>query len=58
MAEINVINAAKSHKPFNPTSQQHKKFLQTNLEKINQLSRQYPYIHFDEERNYFAQTNG
>jgi hypothetical protein len=53
MKEINVINAAKSHKPFNPTSQQHKAFLQTNLERVNQLSRQYPYINFEEEKKYF-----
>ena len=54
MAAINVINAAKSHKPFNPTSQQHKKFLQTNLEKVNHLSSQYPYISFEEEKKYFT----
>lgn len=53
MKEINIINAAKSHKPFNPTSAQHKKFLQINLEKVNQLSRQYPYINFEEEKKYF-----
>jgi hypothetical protein len=53
MKEINSINAAKSHKPFNPASGQHKKFLQTNLEKVNQLSRQYPYIGFEEEKEYF-----
>ncbi|MEO7308135.1 MAG: GSCFA domain-containing protein, partial [Ferruginibacter sp.] len=29
MKEIAVIVAAKNHKPFNPTSEQHKKFLQT-----------------------------
>jgi hypothetical protein len=34
MKEIAVIVAAKNHKPFNPTSDQHKKFLQTNLEKV------------------------
>ena len=54
LKEINTINAAKSHKPFNPTSQQHKNFLQLNLEKVNQLSNQYPYINFEEEKNYFA----
>jgi hypothetical protein len=57
MAEINVINAAKSHKPFHPTSQQHKKFLQTNLEKVNQLSSQHPHINFEAERHYFAQRD-
>ena len=54
MEEINTINAAKSHKPFHPTSRQHKKFLQTNLEKVNQLNCQYPYINFEEEKIYFA----
>lgn len=55
MKEINVINAAKSHKPFNPTSEQHKIFLQTNLEKLEQLNRQFPYIDFTEERTFFQQ---
>ena len=53
MKEINVINAAKNHKPFNPTSEQHKKFLQTNLKKTIELNKQYPYINFNEEREYF-----
>ena len=53
MKEINTINAAKSHKPFNPTSEQHKKFLQLNLERVNELSKQHTYINFEEEKNYF-----
>ena len=53
MKEINIVNAAKSHKAFNPTSTQHKKFLQTNLNRVNDLSRQYPYIDFDAEKEYF-----
>lgn len=53
MKEINTINAAKSHKPFNPTSQQHKKFLQLNFEKVNDLSKEHPYINFEKEKNYF-----
>ena len=53
MKEIAVIVAAKNHKPFNPTSEQHKKFLQTNLEKVKKLQQQFPYIHFEEEANYF-----
>ncbi|MEO5891857.1 MAG: GSCFA domain-containing protein, partial [Ferruginibacter sp.] len=54
MKEINIINAARNHKPFNPSSEQHKRFLQTNLERINQLHKQCPYINFDEEINYFS----
>jgi hypothetical protein len=53
MKEINIINAAKSHKPFNPTSEQHKKFLQKNLESVNKLRQQYPYINLEEEKSYF-----
>ena len=55
MKEMNVINAAKSHKPFNPTSAQHKKFLQTNLEKVNRLQQAYPYIDFREEIAFFKE---
>jgi hypothetical protein len=53
MKEINGINAATSHKPFNPTSAQHKKFLQTNLEKVNRLKQAYSYINFNEEVEFF-----
>ncbi len=54
MKEINSINAAKSHKPFNPDSEQHKKFLQINLERVKKLEQQFPYINFEEEINYFS----
>jgi len=53
MKEINIINAAKNHRAFNPASEQHKKFLQTNLEKVKKLKAQFPYINFEEELNYF-----
>jgi len=54
MKEINVINAAKSHKPFNPASAQHKKFLQLNVERVNELSKLYPYINFESEKAFFS----
>ena len=57
MKEINTINAAKSHKPFNSTSQQHKKFLQLNLERVSELSKQHLYINFEEEKKYFSRSN-
>jgi hypothetical protein len=53
MKEIAVIVAAKNHKPFNPTSEQHKKFLQTNLEKVKKLQQQFPYLHLKEEETFF-----
>jgi len=54
MKDINSINAAKSHKPFNPVSEQHKKFLQINLDRVKKLQQQFPYINFEEEINYFS----
>jgi len=53
MKEINMINAAKNHKPFNPTSAAHKKFLAGNLEKLEKLAAQYEYIDFSKERLFF-----
>ncbi len=54
MKDIAVIVAAKNHKPFNPTSEQHKKFLQINLEKVKKLQQQFAYINFKEEAAYFS----
>ena len=54
MKEIAVIAAAKNHKPFNPTSDQHKKFLQKNLEKVKQMQKEFPYLKLDEEKTFFA----
>lgn len=55
MKEIAVIVAAKNHKPFNSTSEQHKKFIQTNLEKVKKLQEHFSYINFKEETAYFTQ---
>jgi hypothetical protein len=54
MKMINEINAAASHKPFNPASAAHKKFLQNNLDKVKKINGQYPYIDFSAEEQYFA----
>jgi hypothetical protein len=53
MKELAVIVAAKNHKPFNPTSEQHKKFLQTNLVKVRKLQLQFPYLNLTEEEKFF-----
>jgi len=54
MKEIAIIVAAKNHRPFNPTSDQHKKFLQANMSRLKKLQEQYPYINFTEEAAFFA----
>ena len=53
MKSINEINAAMQHKPFNPASAAHLKFLQNNSEKVKSLQLQYPYIDFGDEEIYF-----
>jgi hypothetical protein len=55
MKEIAMIVAAKNHKPFNSTSEQHKKFLQTNCEKVKKLQEQFPYLNLQEEAAFFKQ---
>jgi hypothetical protein len=54
MKTINELNAAKSHKPFNPVSTAHKNFLQKNLEKVNLLQQQHPYLDLQMEAKYFC----
>lgn len=54
MKEIAVIVAAKNHKPFNPGSEQHKKFLRNNLERVQTVKNKFPYINMDEEAIFFS----
>jgi hypothetical protein len=56
MKEIAVIMAAKNHKPFNPGSEQHKKFLQTNFDKTAKLQQLNPYLSFKEELSFFGNS--
>ena len=54
MVAINELNAAMSHKPFNPSSEAHKKFLKVNLDKVSKLASEYPYLNFEKEITYFS----
>ena len=54
MKEIAVIMAARNHKPFNPLSVQHQKFLKANLEKIQEVRKYHPYLDFASEERYFT----
>lgn len=53
MKTIAGIMQARNHKPFNPESDQHKKFLQDNLIKIKLLRETHPYLNFEEEEHFF-----
>jgi hypothetical protein len=54
MKEINKLNAAKSHKPFHPSSAKHQQFLQSHLEKTKSLQTAYPFIDLSEEIGFFS----
>jgi hypothetical protein len=53
MEDIHSINLAVQHKPFNPNSEQHKKFLQSFSQKTAKLKEQHPYLDFEKELAYF-----
>jgi GSCFA family len=53
MEKINEINAAMSHRAFNPTSEAHKKFLKINLENVEKLKSNFSYLKMEEEINFF-----
>ena len=55
MEEIKKIAIAKKHKPFNPQSSLHKKFLQQQLEKTKRILQTHPYLNFEEEIRYFSE---
>ncbi|SFF03721.1 GSCFA family protein [Chitinophaga sp. CF118] len=50
---IEDLNRAMQHRPFNPQSQQHKKFLETYAKKTRALIEQYPYLKLEEKLAYF-----
>jgi hypothetical protein len=54
MEEIASINLAFNHKVFNPTSQQHKKFLESYFIKTKQLQEKFSYMDFAKELHYFG----
>lgn len=56
MKEISIIRNARNHKPFNPESDQHQKFLQTNFEKVLKLKETHSYIDFTDEITFFSQN--
>ena len=53
MKEINQVNAAKAHKPFQPDSEAHKLFRKKYLDKVLVLQEQYPHLDFAEDITFF-----
>ena len=54
MEEIHSINLAFRHKPFNPTSDQHIKFLQSFYKKTMKLKDECPDLDMEKELTYFS----
>ncbi len=53
MKEIAELNLAFQHKPFNPGTFQHQKFLKTYLVKTQSLQERHPYLDLSGELEYF-----
>jgi hypothetical protein len=55
MEEIHAVNLAFQHKAFNPSSQQHRTFMQNVHRKATALQEAYPFLDLQKEISYFAQ---
>ena len=51
---IEKVQAAVHHRPFQPASQAHQKFLRAQINQIDQLNETYPQLSFQKERQAFA----
>lgn len=52
--EIEKILQSKNHRPFNPKTEEHKKFLSGCLKSCTQLEKEHPYINLKLEIEYFT----
>jgi len=53
LIEVMAISKAAQHRPVNANSEAHRKFQQHMLQKIEQLTREYPYLDFSSEIRLF-----
>ena len=52
--ELHKIIQARKHRPFQPDTEAHKKFLRSNYEKTVALQNKYPFLLLQEELEYFS----
>jgi hypothetical protein len=55
LEEIKMIAAAENHKPFQKESAAHKKFMKSQLEKIEEIKTKFPSIDFSNEEEYISE---
>ncbi|MFW5886194.1 MAG: GSCFA domain-containing protein [Bacteroidota bacterium] len=53
ISRVEKFSKAKKHKPFNPETIEYKSFCRKQLDEINLLLKEYPYLNFEEEIHYF-----
>lgn len=53
LEKVKSINLSLNHRPIHPQSLEHKKFINLQLEKINQINQRYPQLDFDCEKEAF-----
>jgi hypothetical protein len=51
---VKKIVTARRHRPFQPATQAHRRFLQDHWQKTADLARQHPFLDFREELAYFS----
>lgn len=52
--EIKKINIARKHRAIHPHTKAHQEFLKNNLKKLKSLQKQFEFLNFDEEIDYFS----
>ena len=57
MEEVRKIVIARRHKPFQPSTQAHKRFLQDHLQKTKELALRCPFLDLREELAYFTSAS-
>ncbi len=55
LKEIAILNNSYNHKPFNPNSDQHKRFMDIQLQRVLELKKAYPYLNMEHFINKFSQ---
>ncbi len=54
--KLKKLNTAKAHRPFHSESEEHLKFKKNQLQKIEELQRDFPYLNFKNEVDFFGKT--
>ena len=54
MEEVKKLVIARRHRPMQPSTQAHRRFLQDHWQKTAALSQKYPFLDLSEELAYFS----